>query len=96
MVALVLNTNNYNFVDKSSGENVTGSSVTFVTKQDINGKSTYIVSKQNSSSMSEMTSLFPVVPGIYDIEFEVLPSVGNKMRAKISKSELLSDIDLGI
>jgi len=96
MVALVLSTNSYNFVDRNSGENVAGSSVTFVTKQDFNGKSTYIVSKQNSSNMSEMASLFPVVPGIYDIEFEILPSVGNKMRTKISKSELLSDIDLGI
>lgn len=95
MVALVLSTNSYNFVDKITGENVTGSSVTFVTKQDINGKSTYIVSKQNSSNMSKMSSLFPVVPGIYDIEFEVLP-YGNKVKTKISKSELLSDIDLGI
>ena len=96
MLALVLNTKSYNFVDKKTGQNVTGSNVTFVTKQDVKGELTYIVSKQNSSDMSEMNSLFPTVPGIYDIEFDLLPSTGSRLNTKISKAEFLSEIDLGI
>ncbi len=96
MLALVLNTKSYNFVDKKTGQNVAGSNVTFVTKQDIKGELIYIVSKQNSPDMSEMNSLFPTVPGIYDIEFDLLPSTGSKLNTKISKAEFLSKIDLEI
>lgn len=97
MLALVLNTKSYNFTDKKTGQNVTGSNVTFVTKQDINGELTYIVSKQSSPDMSAMGSLFPTVPGLYDIEFELLPSTGSRLNTKISKSEFLTKIneDLG-
>ena len=97
MLALVLNTKSYNFVDKKTGQNVTGSNVTFVTKQDVKGELTYIVSKQNSSDMSAMHSLFPTVPGLYDIEFELLPSTGSRLNTKISKSEFLTKVneDLG-
>lgn len=94
MLALVLNTKSYNFVDKKTGQNVIGSSVTFVTKQEQNGELVYVVNKQNSSDISTMNSLFPIYPAIYDIKFEVLPSSGNKLKAEISKADLISEIDL--
>lgn len=96
MLALVLNTKSYNFTDKKTGQNVTGSNVTFVTKQEVNGELTYIVSKQSSPDMSAMDSLFSVVPGIYEIEFDLLPSTGSRLNTKISKAEFLSKIDLEI
>jgi len=96
MLALVLNTKSYNFVDRKTGQNVIGSSVTFVTKQNKGGEFIYIVSKQNSSDVSAMNSLFPIFPAVYDIEFELLPSTGNKLDARISKADFVSEIDLGI
>ncbi len=96
MLALVLDTKSYNFVDKKTGENVIGSSVTFVTKQEKNGELVYIVSKQNSSDISTMKSIFPIFPAIYDITFELLPSTGNKVNTKISKADFISEIDLEI
>lgn len=96
MLALVLNTKSYNFLDKKTGKNVIGSSVTFVTKQEQNGELVYIVSKQNSSDLSTMDSLFPIIPAIYDIKFELLPSTGNKVNYKISNADFISEIDLEI
>lgn len=96
MLALVLNSKSYNFVDKKTGQNVIGSSVTFVTKQEKDGEQVYIVSRQSSSDISAMNSLFPIFPAIYDITLELLPSTGNKVNTRISKADFISEIDLEI
>ncbi len=96
MLALVLDVKSYNFLDKRTGQNVTGSSVTFVTKQEVRNEMVYVVSKQSSSDMGTMDSLFPTFPAIYDITLEVLPSTGNRVNTKISKADFMTEIDLEI
>jgi hypothetical protein len=93
MLALVLNSNSYNFLDKD-GKKVNGSTVEMIVKSEGRLKT----SKISSGDVSYMTKLFPVYPGIYEIKFDTLPLGGNRFKTVISDASLIQEfpIDLDI
>ena len=91
MVALVINVNSYNFTD-FQGKQVEGSSVEMVAN--VEGRLRVI--KHTSKDIGYMGRIFPVYPGIYEIDFNVIPAGGTKFRTEISNATLIEEFPIDL